>query len=183
MAASTNQTALGVEPTKWVQLLNDATSLFPLQRVIPHPSFFASTNIGSISISVFNLVQSALSDSPGSFHQNAAKHQKLDTNRLKDICVFFRSHWSNSFIHLTFKLNKVNPSLFLRTFYEETCCTLQISGIWGLYVQFLLETNKMLLYLGFDARQSLMKSLTPSFESRDIINILPTSFFSVRTVG
>ena len=46
MAASTNQTALGVEPTKWVQLLNDATSLLPLQRVIPHPSFFSSTNIG-----------------------------------------------------------------------------------------------------------------------------------------
>ena len=46
MAASRNQTALGVEPTKWVQLLNDATSLFPLQRVIPHPSFFASTKIG-----------------------------------------------------------------------------------------------------------------------------------------
>ena len=47
----------------------------------------------------------------------------------------------------------------------------------------------MLLYLGFDARQSLMtvplelKSLTPPFESRDIINILPTSFFSVRTVS
>ena len=118
-----------------------------------------------------------------------AKHQKLDANRLKDLCVFFRSHWSNSFIHLTFKLNKVSPSLFLRTFYEETCCTLQISGIWGLYVQFLLETNKMLLYLGFDALQSLMtvplelKSLTPPFESRDIINILPTSFFSVRTVS
>ena len=46
MAASTNQTALGVEPTKWVQLRNDAISLFPLQRVIPNLSFFASTNIG-----------------------------------------------------------------------------------------------------------------------------------------
>ena len=91
-AVSTNQAALGVEPTKWVQLLNDAISLFPLHQVIPHPSFFASTNIGSIFISVFNLVQSALSGSPGSFHQNAAKHQKLDTNRLKDLCVFFRSH-------------------------------------------------------------------------------------------
>ena len=47
----------------------------------------------------------------------------------------------------------------------------------------------MLLYLGFDARQSLMtvplelKSLIPPFESRDIINILPTSFFSVRTAS
>ena len=166
---------------------------------MPHPSFLCNewyhTPLSSRQQksakfpSVFNLVQSALSDSPGSFLQNAAKHQKLDANRLKDLCVFFRSHWSNSFVHLTFKLNKVSPSLFLRTFYEETCCTLQISGIWGLYVQFLLETNKMLLYLGFDARRSLMivplelKSLTPPFESRDIINILPISFFSVRTVS
>ena len=101
-AVSTNQAALGVEPTKWVQLLNDAISLFPLHQVIPHPSFFASTNIGSIFISVFNLVQSALSDSPGNFHQNAAKHQKLDTNCLKDSCVFFRSHRPNSFIHTHF---------------------------------------------------------------------------------
>ena len=166
---------------------------------MPHPSFLCNewyhTPLSSRQQksakfpSVFNLVRSTLSDSPGSFHQNAAKHHKLDANRLKDLCVFFLSHWSNSFIHLTFKLNKVSPSLFLHTFYEETCCTLQISGIWGLYVQFLLETNKMLLYLGFDARQSLMivplelKSLTPPFESRDIINILPTSFFSVRTVS
>ena len=122
---------------------------------MPHPSFLCNewyhTPLSSRQQksakfpSVFNLVQSALSDSPGSFHQNAAKHQKLDANRLKDLCVFFRSHWSNSFFHLTFKLNKVSPSLFLRTFYEETCCTLQISGIWGLYVQFLLETNNALV--------------------------------------
>ena len=47
----------------------------------------------------------------------------------------------------------------------------------------------MLLYLGFDARQSIMtiplelKYFTPPIESRDIINILPTSFFSVHTVS
>ena len=47
----------------------------------------------------------------------------------------------------------------------------------------------MLLYLGFDARQSIMtiplelKYFTPPIESRDMINILPTSFFSVHTVS
>ena len=47
----------------------------------------------------------------------------------------------------------------------------------------------MLSYLGFDARQSLvtvpleLKSLSLLFKPRDRINILPTSFFPVRTVS
>ena len=47
----------------------------------------------------------------------------------------------------------------------------------------------MLSYLGFDARQSLvavpleLKSLSLLFKPRDRVNILPTSFFPVRTVS
>jgi integrase len=50
-------------------------------QAMPHPSLFASANIGSISNCVFNLVQSAPSDASGSLHENSAKHQKLDSNR------------------------------------------------------------------------------------------------------
>ena len=62
-------------------------SLFAQQRSfsfqpMPHPSLFASANIGSISNCVFNLVQSAPSDPSGSgLHENAAKHQKLDDSK------------------------------------------------------------------------------------------------------
>ena len=62
-------------------------SLFAQQRsfsfqAMPHPSLFASANIGSISNCVFNLVQSAPSDPFGSgLHENAAKHQKLDDSK------------------------------------------------------------------------------------------------------
>ena len=50
-------------------------------QTMPHPSFFASANIGSISNCVFNLVQSVPSDPSGSLHGNAAKHQKQYCNR------------------------------------------------------------------------------------------------------
>jgi len=43
-------------------------------QAMPHPSLFASANIGSISNCVFNLVQS------GSLDENTAKHQKLQSN-------------------------------------------------------------------------------------------------------
>ena len=62
-------------------------------------------------------------------------------------------------------------------------------NFWQHKVQFLLEANKMLSYLGFDARQSSMavqfelKSFSLLFKPRDIISILPTSFFSVPTVS
>ena len=99
-------------------------------KVVLHPSLFPSTNIGLISNGVFNLVQSSPSDPPDSFHENAAKHQKLDINRWKDPCVVFhRIDKILLFIHLTLALNKVSRSHLLRTFYKETRCTLQISGI------------------------------------------------------
>ena len=61
-----------------VQLPSNATSFFLRRKK------FARFQ------SLFNPVQSA-SSAPGSFHQNAGKHQKLDTSRLKDPCtVFYR---------------------------------------------------------------------------------------------
>ena len=99
-------------------------------KVVLHPSLFLSTNIGLISNDVINLVQSSPSDPPDSFHENAAKHQKLDIYRWKDPCVVFhRIDKILLFIYLTLTLNKVSRSHLLRTFYKETRCTLQISGI------------------------------------------------------
>ena len=58
---------------------------------------------------VFNLVQSAPNDPPGSFHENAAKHQKLDAIRWKNPCfVFDRMDKIHTSIHLTLTLNKVS---------------------------------------------------------------------------
>ena len=62
-------------------------------------------------------------------------------------------------------------------------------NFWWHKVQFLSETNKILSHLRFDARQPLvavpleLKSLSLLLKTRGIINILPTSFFSVRTVS
>ena len=78
-------------------------------KAVLHPSLFPSTNISLISNGVFNLVQSSPSDPPDSFHENAAKHQKLDINRWKDPCVVFhRIDKILLFIHLTLALNKVS---------------------------------------------------------------------------
>ena len=77
---------------------------------MPHPSFSTSRNFGSVFNRVFNLIQSALSDLPGSFHGNAAKHQKFDTNRWKTPVLFSIASikFIHSFIHLTLTLNKVS---------------------------------------------------------------------------
>ena len=77
---------------------------------MPHPSFSASRNFGSVFNRAFNLVPSALSDLPGSFHGNAAKHQKFDTNRWKTPVLFSIASikFIHSFIHLTLTLNKVS---------------------------------------------------------------------------
>ena len=81
----------------------------------PHPSFTASTNIGSISNNVLNLVQSPPGDPPKSFHENASKHKKLDTYRWKDPCVLFNGiNKIHSYLHLTLTLDKVSSSHFLR---------------------------------------------------------------------
>ena len=93
----------------------------------PHPSFTASTNIGSISNNVLNLVQSPPGDPPKSFHENASKHKKLDTYRWKDPCVLFNGiNKILSYLHLTLTLDKVSSSHFLR----KKHVVLQISGIW-----------------------------------------------------
>ena len=39
------------------------------------------------------LVQSSPSDTSGSLHENAAKHQQLDSNHWKSSSCCFRSHW------------------------------------------------------------------------------------------
>lgn len=77
---------------------------------MPHPSFSTSRNFGSVFNRVFNLIQSALSDLPGSFHGNAAKHQKFDTNRWKTPVLFSIASikFIHSLIHLTLTLNKVS---------------------------------------------------------------------------
>ena len=86
----------------------------------PHPSFTASTNIGSISNSVLNLVQSPPGDPPRSFHENASKHKKLDTYRWKDPSVLFNGiNKIHSFLHLTLTLDKVTSLHFLR---RNTLC-------------------------------------------------------------
>ena len=60
-------------------------------------------------------------------------------------------------------------------------------NFWQHKVQFLLEANEMLSYLGFDriinGRSAWTEIFLLLFKPWDMINILLTSFFSVRTVS
>ena len=72
-------------------------SLFAQQRnfdfqAMPHLCLFESENIGSISNCTFYFVQSAPSDASVSFHENAGKHKKLESNRWKFSSCCLRSH-------------------------------------------------------------------------------------------
>ena len=139
----------------------------------PHPSFTASTNIGSISNSVLNLVQSPPGDPPRSFHENASKHKKLDTYRWKDPCVLFNGiNKIHSYLHLTLILDKVSSSHFLR---RNTLCltdfghlkrTLDVwSYFYSIVSQFLAEN---FVHLNLSLRISLhyleLRTLNEHFE-------------------
>ena len=60
-------------------------------------------------------------------------------------------------------------------------------NFWQHKVQFLLEADEMLSYLGFDriinGRSAWTEIFLLLFKPWDMINILLTSFFSVRTVS
>ena len=81
-------------------------------KTTPHPSFFASTNIGSISNNVFNLVQSTW--------KFPSKRRKTPKNRIllvEKILVLFSIaliKFIYSFIQLLRTLNKVSRSHILR---------------------------------------------------------------------
>ena len=81
-------------------------------KTTPHPSFFASTNKGSISNSVFNLVQSTW--------KFPSKRRKTPKNRIllvEKILVLFSIaliKFIYSFIYLLRTLNKVSRSHILR---------------------------------------------------------------------
>ena len=69
-----------------------------------------------------------------------------------------------------------------------TMCVKRIFwNFWQHKVQFLLEANEMLSYLGFDriinGRSTWTEIFLLLFKPWDMINILLTSFFSVRTVS
>ena len=67
------------------------------------------------------------------------------------------------------------------------CVKLIFWNFWQHKVQFLLEANEMLSYLGFDrimnGRSAWTEIFLLLFKPWDMINILLTSFFSVRTVS
>ena len=73
--------------------------------------------------------------------------------------------------------------------YLNYVCQTNVLKLWQHKVQLLLETNKMLSYLGVDARQSSvavpleLKPFPLQFKPREIINIWLTSLFSVWTVS
>ena len=81
-------------------------------KTTPHPSFFASTNIGSISNNVFNLVQSTW--------KFPLKRRETPKNRIllvEKILVLFSIaliKFIYSFIYLLRTLNKVSRSHILR---------------------------------------------------------------------
>ena len=92
-------------------------------KTTPHPSFFASTNIGSISNNVFNLVQSTW--------KFPLKRRETPKNRIllvEKILVLFSIaliKFIYSFIQLLRTLNKVSRSHILRR--NTLHCALQIS--------------------------------------------------------
>ena len=81
-------------------------------KTMPHPSFFASTNIGYISNSVFNLVQSSWK-----FPLKLCKTPKNCILLVEKMLVLFSIallKFIYSFIHLLWTLNKVSRSHILR---------------------------------------------------------------------
>ena len=80
-------------------------------KTMPHPSFFASTNIGYISNSVFNLVQSTWK-----FPLKRCKTPKNCILLVEKMLVLFSIalvKFIYSFIHLLWTLNKVSRSHIL----------------------------------------------------------------------